>query len=108
MEKNQIEELAEKVGRGNFPYLDNKLNENKRVSLAVRKYIDIIKKHKELHLFIHHLWLVPHTCISNEIFLLFNEEGAKLVTGIGYEIEKDDEIYHDYIDKTISFIELEI
>ena len=108
MDKIKCEELIEKYGRGKFPYLDNNVAEKKRDSLTVREYMDIFKQHKELHLFIHHLWLVPYTCMSSEIFMLFNEDEAKLVTGIGYEIENDDEFYRDYIDKTISFVELEI
>lgn len=110
MDKIRCEELIEKYGRGKFPYLDNNVAEKKRDSLTVREYIEIIKQHKELHLFKHHLWLLPlkYKIKSEDIFLLFNTEGAKLVTGIGYEIEKDNQFYRDYIDKTISFVELEL
>lgn len=110
MDKIKCQELIETFGYGKFPYLDNKVAEKKRDSLTVREYIDIIKQHKELHLFKHHLWLLPlkYKIKSEDIFLLFNTEGAKMLTGIGYEIEKDDEFYKDYIEKTIDFIELEI
>lgn len=106
MRINEIQDLIEKFGTGKFPYLDNKVAGAKNISITVNEYINIIKQHKELHLFIHHLWLVPY--ITGDIYLLFNEDGAKLLTRIGYEIEKDDEYYKHYIDKTIDFIELEI
>ena len=109
MDNSHIGRLIEEYGEKNFPYLNNqiinkgKINDIKK-KITVAQYMEIIKQHKELHIFMHRLTL-NHP--FGELYLLVNEEEIILLTRIAYEIKKDDENYSCYINQEISYIDLE-